>query len=300
MTQVAFNKFRKYGIEIEGYNLNRDDLRRELEGAGIPCEDLGGLWNYPRAHRNIPEWKIVHDGSIRDEDGNQIPTGFELVSPPLVGVAGFAQIRKACEVLNRLGAKVNKSCGFHVHHDATAWDAKEFKNVLLLYARMEETLDEVVPGSRRVSNNFYTKSVVDRVRWDVETLKRAKTISEVQAFMNNDRYYKVNVMAYNRHNTIEFRHHSATTDAEKIINWVILTQLICTHSEGKTPKVAFDREYRFKNLNAYYCLTGDLAAIRRSFSACAQEVQDCIHFYCKRINKFRKAEAKGQPIRRAA
>ena len=42
----------------------------------------------------------------------------------------------------------------------------------------------------------------------------------LQSAFGFDRYYKVNVMSYNNHRTIEFRQHSGTTEYEKIKNWI--------------------------------------------------------------------------------
>lgn len=51
---------------------------------------------------------------------------------------------------------------------------------------------------------------------------------------NGCRYHKVNLSSFWRHHTVEFRHHSGTTDFAKISNWVrLLSRLIefSRHSE---------------------------------------------------------------------
>lgn len=74
-----------------------------------------------------------------------------------------------------------------------------------------------MPHSRR--NNTYCKGmaqVAERLRGG-----DCDTIQEIQLYgFNNDRYFKVNAMAYNTHKTIEFRQHNGTTNFEKIRNWV--------------------------------------------------------------------------------
>lgn len=53
-----------------------------------------------------------------------------------------------------------------------------------------------------------------------------------RAFLKGDRYKKLNLCT--SYNTIEFRHHSGTTDKNKIINWVALTSKImdfCSHAK---------------------------------------------------------------------
>jgi hypothetical protein len=41
-------------------------------------------------------------------------------------------------------------------------------------------------------------------------------------FDSESRYFKLNLTAYWRHQTIEFRQHSGTTDAEKAVHWIQL------------------------------------------------------------------------------
>ena len=49
--------------------------------------------------------------------------------------------------------------------------------------------------------------------------------------MMNSRYYKINSHAYIRHQTIEFRQHSGTTDYEKISNWIAFLAALVKYSE---------------------------------------------------------------------
>ena len=51
-------------------------------------------------------------------------------------------------------------------------------------------------------------------------LHYANSKDDVANIFSGDRYFKVNPVAYRRHNTIEFRQHSGTTDYEKMSNWI--------------------------------------------------------------------------------
>lgn len=61
-------------------------------------------------------WKLVTDSSLQ---GNNT---FELVSPILVGENGLKELETVCWVLDICNAKVNDSCGFHVHMDAASFN----------------------------------------------------------------------------------------------------------------------------------------------------------------------------------
>lgn len=193
-----------FGIEIEAYGVEMNRLASELNRNGIDCY-VEGYNHSTRSH-----WKVVTDGSIH---GNR---AFELVSPVLNGADGIRQIEVVCRVLDELDAKVNKSCGLHVHHDARGYNDKQLVNVLKFYRRSEKDIDSFMPLSRRDNNGFYCQSVNSALY----------QIENGVSIHNLNRYCKVNLTSFYRHGTVEFRHHSGTVDFDKISNWVLFTALI--------------------------------------------------------------------------
>ena len=79
---------RRFGIEIEAYNCEKEVLARELREAGIAVAVEG--YN----HNTRDHWKLVTDRSLRGNDT------FELVSPILEGEAGLQELQKVCWVLD--------------------------------------------------------------------------------------------------------------------------------------------------------------------------------------------------------
>lgn len=121
--EAAFN--RRFGVEIEAYNVTRQDLLFALHAVGIEAHEEG--YNHTtRAH-----WKIVSDGSLTGTNT------FELVSPILEGELGLAQLEKVCQALEQVNAKVNKSCRLHIHFDAAGFNLATFKRIYKGYARLE-------------------------------------------------------------------------------------------------------------------------------------------------------------------
>lgn len=197
---------KKYGVEIEMWNIaNIHRLAADLSSSGILTR-VEGYNHTTRSH-----WKIVSDVSIRRAGS------CELVSPVLEGEAGLNQIKTVCEVLDRHNAKVAITCGLHVHHDARDLDAEKIKKVVKIYKRIEKRVDEFMPKSRRAGRNRYCGTVLD-APVDVVAARR---------------YVKVNLTAFQRHGTVEFRHHSGTVDAAKIINWVLFTALVMDKARGR-------------------------------------------------------------------
>ena len=201
--QLDYTFTRKFGIEIEAYNCTREKLASELRSAGIDVAVEG----YNHTTRN--HWKLVTDSSLT---GNNT---FELVSPVLEGEAGLKELEKVCWVLEYCDVKVNDSCGLHIHMDAADFDLQTWKNLALSYKHLERVIDSFMPQSRR--QNYYCKGLSSISTADIQA---AQNINDLRAAFGNNRYRKVNLEAYARHRTVEFRQHSGTTNFTKMENWV--------------------------------------------------------------------------------
>ena len=235
---ATFDRNRRFGVEMECYGVRQDVVAEELRNAGIMCH-IEGYNHETRAH-----WKIVVDGSIQGANP------FELVSPPMRGDEGLETIKKVCAVLNRLGVKVNRSTGLHVHHEASDLTADHIKAVLTFYWKYEDVLEYFLPPSRR--NNFYAQPAFPRggacgyayshspdpvTGWR-RALDQFTRRDQIRQFMTSERYAVVNLAALPRHGTLEFRQHGGTVNADKIIAWVALTQWMLTRAKAKGCRVA--------------------------------------------------------------
>jgi hypothetical protein len=160
-------------------------------------------------HTTRTWWKVTTDGSL-----GSYAHGVELVSPILMGEDGFEQMRKACAVMASIGCKVTKRCGFHVHVGARARQAQFFANLLNLYATYDRAIDSVVAPSRR--NNLYCRPVIAPIRRTIERFEDLPQDAQRQ------RFRKLNLTAYHRHGTVEFRQHQGTIESRKAEAWVRL------------------------------------------------------------------------------
>ena len=192
-----------FGVEMECF-VNRGAIRNAAERTGMAYEYEG--YNHRDGH---DYFKFVSDGSVRG-----LADPIECVSPVLAGTNGKRTLKAACKTLNTANARVNSTCGLHVHIGAANLTGKQFANVFANYAMLEAVIDTFMSPSRR--NNEYAASIQSQVRY----LMPANSVGEVQRALRDNRYWKINPMAYNRHKTIEFRQHAGTTNYEKIINWV--------------------------------------------------------------------------------
>lgn len=214
----------KFGIEIEFYSpknvLNTvENLRKHVRGLMI--EKWYGT-----------EWRIVHDGSLSDVDGF---FSMELVSPVLdtEEASDLRTVRKVCATLQAMGAFVNRSCGLHVHIDASDLSVEDVKTVFHRYTKFESTIDLMMPTNRRGSDVYYTKGGSNVVNM----VESCQTMHALQRVLP-DRYYKVNLHALAKHNTIEFRQHSGSINGDTILNWVEFLSSFIKASKGSAATVA--------------------------------------------------------------
>lgn len=189
---------RRFGIELElimPRGMSRETVASELRSAGLT------------------NWVVKSDGSL--SGGN----GMEIASPPISGEGAHDQIRTACQVLNRLGAKINHSCGLHVHHEIRDLSVDAIKRLARSWFNNQPMIDGLVSESRRTAREpYYCKPLGRR---EVERIEQMTSISNDGL---PERYRSFNLRSYGRLGTVEIRQHQGTCNAEKISTWVALGQ----------------------------------------------------------------------------
>lgn len=244
---TGFNEERTFGIEIEffyGGRSRSEAVERTLSSIrrkGIEVVFEG------YTHRTTRHWKLVTDSSVNYE-------GLEIVSPVLKGAEGMRELELVLEALNDMDAKVDRSCGIHVHHDVSDYDVKAFKSLYGIYSRYEGTIDSMMSPSRRGNNNSFCRGM-NFVGLD--QLRGAKTIEDVLGLYRN-RYVKLNCASYRRQGTIEFRQHQGSTNYEKIASWLLITQMMVERSANSTVqlKQGVDDWFNFKKIIRGYAWMG--------------------------------------------
>ena len=150
-----WNNLRTFGVEIEFIAPNGDGTtKREMnQWFQLACPQFNlevSCASYSNC--DSTKWRLKPDQSL-----SSYGTGFamELVSPVLQGWNGVQQLQLMLKPLEHIGAKVNKSCGLHVHVGVSDWKIKEFRNLFKRYIKFESAIDSVMPNSRRGRNNEY-------------------------------------------------------------------------------------------------------------------------------------------------
>ena len=141
---------RRFGIEIEVVNTDRTKLVNAMREQGLDCQYHG------YTHQTTSHWKIVTDASVRG--------GYELVSPILEGEEGLLAVKKATKAISASKRhsdmdQVNRSCGIHVHIEASNLSSKDIYFVIKRYQDNESAIDSWMPMSRRANTNSMCQSI---------------------------------------------------------------------------------------------------------------------------------------------
>lgn len=206
MTLFANVPGRRFGVEVEFVGVSCEAAARAITAAGFSCrfEDYN--------HDTRSTWKVVRDGSLEYHNGN---CG-ELVSPPLSGEAGIEQVRAVLRALVSAGATVNRSCGLHVHVDAGDLSVPQIASIMRRYQTYQTEINRFMPASRRDSR--WAKRISNDLINTVLGYASPANLRRNAGYI--DRYHAVNVAAYARHGTIEFRQHSASVNNNKVAHWI--------------------------------------------------------------------------------
>lgn len=225
-------------ITLEDSNGNEYRVRcAECDGEGSrECSECDGgssdnssLQNKIRdalTRAKITNCSVRSDGSL---SGSGM-TGVE-VTVLFDASHGFSKIQRVCKILNDMGASVNTTCGLHVHldmHGKTRSESHAIGHTKL--GRCLPVLAKLVPESRRA--NTYCKLEVS------------------ESGSDDCRYYAVNMTALSKHDTIEVRLHSGTTDPLKIESWVrLLLAIVNTPKTFSSPVKSLARLARLTGID---------------------------------------------------
>tara|TARA_R110000751_G_C13747142_1_gene478008 strand:+ start:109 stop:1044 length:936 start_codon:yes stop_codon:yes gene_type:complete len=267
---------RTFGVELEFICDNKNALATHINRT---CgQNTVKVENYN--HTTQTYWKLITDSSVHattPADRRARLEGFELVSPILKGESGLSVIRAIMDAIDTYTgiAKVNKSCGYHLHLQADDLNLKQLKNIMKAQCKYEWVLDCFQPQSRRANNAGFTRSAVrhfgnGRDLSSIENsgfsmIDSARDQRQLASMMQTTgRYCKLNFQNFASVGTIEVRHGAGTLDGEKITNWVKLyTGIFSGFADARLRPSKLNWEQTNSN-NANGNLTLD-KAIRRMF-----------------------------------
>lgn len=192
----------RFGVELEVTGISISRAVSVLRSVGIDASEYGSA-----------RWRVVSDCSVN--------RGCEVVSPPLSGDSGFAELQHVMLALRLNGASVDSSCGTHVHHDATDLTGKDLAVIARFYKQSQDAIDLLHSASRRRDGHAALDYCNVNDDETINALEQTETKDDVaRALYYASRYQCVNVCAYPKHGTVEFRQHAGTLDFRKLSAWI--------------------------------------------------------------------------------
>ena len=198
-----------FGIEIECIGLDTFQAHRAMTDNGYACANNG------YTHDVMRTWKVVYDGSLQSRTGS-----CEVVSPPLQGNDGLNEIRSVMKVLRDAGARVNVSCGMHIHIGVDSLTQQQQANLIKAHQRFQPAFDALLT-ERRVTNQRWAKR---RTMANADRLADSwATSSDVRAISRQtDRYHALNINSFYKYGTFEFRLHHGSLNGKNATAWIAL------------------------------------------------------------------------------
>ena len=232
-----------FGVEVEMTGITRRQAAEALAAYfGTEPQYLGtyyDTWGVTDPEGKV--WKLMSDSSIRAErktaDGYEtVGRGeyqVEMVTPKLT----YAELPKLQECVRRVrkaGAKVNGSCGIHVHVDASNHNRQSLKNLIGIMYSKEDILFKALQVSESRAERW-CKKVREPMLRQARTLSSDETTDLTQLeqvwyegdvadreHYNWTRYHALNLHSVFYRGTVEWRCFNSTLHAGKVAAYVNL------------------------------------------------------------------------------
>ena len=232
-----------FGVEVEMTGITRRQAAEALAAYfGTEPQYLGtyyDTWGVTDPEGKV--WKLMSDSSIRAErktaDGYEtVGRGeyqVEMVTPKLT----YAELPKLQECVRRVrkaGARVNRSCGIHVHVDASNHNRQSLKNLIGIMYSKEDILFKALQVSESRAERW-CKKVREPMLRQARTLSSDETTDLTQLeqvwyegdvadreHYNWTRYHALNLHSVFYRGTVEWRCFNSTLHAGKVAAYVNL------------------------------------------------------------------------------
>jgi len=161
--------------------------------------------------------------------------GSEIVSPILVGWSGLLDVRRQIRSIWSVWNEIKFSdCGLHVHIDIQDFNLGQAKKLILIASRFDQTIFCMMDGTRWI--NTYAQ----RCSYKEKTIKTISGLKGLQGIQrHSQRYAGLNMHAFSKHGTVEFRYAMGSADWRKIYSLIsmYLRMVAVAKSETPVPKV---------------------------------------------------------------
>jgi hypothetical protein len=206
-----------FGVELETTIPASAQIRVGGYHAGAPVMGANaGEQSLIAPKFNGAAWKAERDGSIMiDKPGH---VACEFVSPILKGEAGVRHLLEFVDFLRATGAKVNRSCGLHIHLGiegaANGEELTEYVERLTRLVAFNSKALYAQTGTLSRELGCFCRPIGDQTKSGIRQMKRTKSLD---AAARANRYHILNLTNLTFTGTVEFRCFAGTTNRSKIL-----------------------------------------------------------------------------------
>lgn len=227
-------KDQAFGMELEFSGITRREAAQaiaKLLNGNSHYDYQGGVYNKCVVTDSTGrEWTIERDSSVNTQNGGE---QCEFVTPKC-NYDDIPTVQECVRVLRRAGAKVDSSCGLHIHIDGANHTPKSLKNLLFTFRAKEDLIFKAV-GTQQSRLGRWCKPIDDELIDKVKKLTTVDNSSLHDAWYDtyggnygttqhyhNSRYHALNLHSLWYRGTVEFRLFEATLHAGEIRAYITL------------------------------------------------------------------------------
>lgn len=227
-------KEQAFGLELEFSGITRQAACAaisEVVARGKAPRYNGGVyyaWTVDDAQGRI--WTVERDSSVNYINGGE---QCEFVTPKCV-YDDIPTVQECIRALRRAGAKVDSSCGIHIHVDGANHTAQSLKNLIFTFRAKEDLIFKAV-GTRRSRLGRWCKPIDDYLIHEVKKIKKLDEYAlkdtwystygygdPTDCHYNSSRYHALNLHSMWYRGTVEFRLFESTLHAGEVRAYINL------------------------------------------------------------------------------
>ncbi len=210
----------KFGIEIETVGLNKAAIANAIQTV------VGGTvtTSYDGASVTMADgriWNVVRDGSLSGFDNGEIVS-------PILTTADMDNLQAIVRAVRNAGARVDASCGIHVHVDGSQFTARTLTNLVTLVDRREKMFHRAFGVAAHRADRYaklVSRDFVARLESSKPTTLAGVQSAWYGAFgsphrYHESRYHGLNLNSFFYRGTVEFRYFNGTLHAGEVKTYV--------------------------------------------------------------------------------
>ena len=226
-------KDQAFGMELEFTGITRREAAKAIGNVingNTNYTYTGGCYNKCEVRAaDGRTWTVMRDSSIFVDGGEEC----EFVTPKCT-YDDIPTVQECVRAIRRAGAKVNSSCGLHIHIDGANHNAQSLKNLVFTMKAKENLIFKAV-GTQQSRLNRWCKPIDQTL---VDNIKKEKNIDGQKIrdtwyntyapggyqdeHYNRSRYHALNLHSFWYRGTVEFRLFESTLHAGEVRAYINL------------------------------------------------------------------------------